>query len=155
MLNRLLPRQFDNNYHGSKVALGLFGLLLLLKVVMGINSIFNTDSVAKFADGIPLDAFPPAAAESIVALFARVGIANLMICLLGLVVLLRYRDMVPLMFALLLLEHLARGLMLLILPVVRIGTPAGFYVNLVLLIVMLAGLVLSLFSRNAPPEQTT
>lgn len=155
MIDRLLPRQFNNDYRGSKLALGLFVLLLLLKAVMGINSIVNGHSVARLADGIPLDAFPPAAAESILALFARVGIANLMICLFGLVVLLRYRNMVPLMFALLLLEHLARGLMLLVLPLVRVGTPSGFYVNLVLLVVMIAGLVFSLFSRDAPPKQTT
>jgi hypothetical protein len=51
------------------------------------------------------------------------------------------------MFALLLLEHLSRRLILLVLPIVRTGSPPGFVVNLVLLALMIAGLALSLWSR--------
>jgi hypothetical protein len=52
------------------------------------------------------------------------------------------------MFALLLLEHLSRKLILLFLPIVRTGTPPGFFVNLVLLAVMMVGLALSLWSQD-------
>jgi hypothetical protein len=38
-------------------------------------------------------------------------------------------------------------------PIVRTGTPPGFYVNLVLLAVMLVGLALSLRSRGNLPMQ--
>jgi hypothetical protein len=56
--------------------------------------------------------------------------------------------MVPFMFALLLLEHLSRKLVLQFIPIVRTGTPPGFYVNLGLLAMMIVGLALSLWSRN-------
>jgi hypothetical protein len=52
------------------------------------------------------------------------------------------------MFALLLLEHLSRRLILYFSPIIRTGTPPGFYVNLVLLAVMLLGLALSLRSQG-------
>ncbi len=55
MWNRLLPRQADNTYGGHKLALWLFALLVLVKVLMSVNSIFNGFSVASSADGIPLD----------------------------------------------------------------------------------------------------
>jgi hypothetical protein len=44
----------------------------------------------------------------------------------------QHRSMVPLMLALLLLEHLSRRLILQFLPIVRTGTQPGFFVNLLL-----------------------
>jgi hypothetical protein len=149
VIARLLPRRIDNTYRGSRLALWLFALLLFMKVAMSMNSIFNASNVASSADGIPLDTYPPAAARTIVSLFALLGLSHFMICLLGILVLARYRSMVPFMFALLLLEYLGRRLILHFTPIVRTGTPPGFYVNLVLLAVMLAGLALSLGSRGS------
>jgi hypothetical protein len=149
MIDQLLPRHIDNTYRGSKLALWLFGFLLFMKVAMSVNSIFNGASVASSADGIPLDAYTPAAARTIVSLFALLGLSHFVICVLGILVLVRYRSMIPFMFALLLLEHLSRRLILHFSPIIRTGTPPGFYVNLVLLAVMLAGLALSLRTRGS------
>jgi hypothetical protein len=147
VLNPLLPRLADNYYRGHKAALWLFALLLLMKVSMSVNSIFNGRLVASSADGIPLDTFTAAGAQTVVALFAILGLSQLMICLLCIVVLVRYRAMVPFMLGLLLLEHLGRRLVLYFLPIPRTGTPPGFVVNLVLLSLMIVGLALSLRSR--------
>ncbi len=148
MFNQLLPHRIDNTYRGHKLALWLFALLVLLKVTMSLNSIFNGYSVVTSADGIPLDTFPAAAAQAVVTLFAILGLSNLMICLLCMLVLVRYRSMIPFMFALLLLEHLSRRLIINLMPIVRSGTPPGSYVNLILLGLMIVGLALSLWSRD-------
>lgn len=116
---------------------------------MSVNSIFLGHKIATTTDGIPLDTFPPAAADAIVSMFAIWGFAHFMICLLCILVLFRYRAMVPFMFLFLLLEHLGRKLVLYFIPIDRSGTPPGTYVNLVLLGVMIAGLVLSLSGKNA------
>jgi len=147
LFNHLLPQRVDNSYRGTKLALWLFALLVFMKVGMSLNSIFNGHVVASTADGIPLDTFTPAGAQAEVSLFALWGLAHLMICLLCIMVLVRYRAMVPFMFALLLLEHLSRKLILQVMPIVRTGTPTSFYVNLVLLTVMIVGLALSLRSQ--------
>ena len=112
MFNQLLPQRIDNTYRGYRLALWLFGLLLVLKVVMSLNSIFNSYNVATTADGIPLDSFTPAGAQTAVSLFALSAFSRLVISLLGILALARYRAMVPLMLALLLLEHLGRTLIL-------------------------------------------
>jgi hypothetical protein len=148
LTDRLLPQCVDNTYRGYKLALWLFGAVVLMKLAMSLNSIFNGYMVASSADGIPLDTFPSAAAQTVVALFAIWGLAHLMICLLCILVLVRYRSMVPLMLALLLLEHLSRKLILQFVPIVRTGTPPGFYVNLGLLTLMIVGLALSLRSQS-------
>ncbi|MEW6364922.1 MAG: hypothetical protein AB1714_09810 [Acidobacteriota bacterium] len=150
MLERLLPRHADNTYHGYKLALWLFALVMLMKAAMSINSIFNGHSVATSADGIPLDTFTPAGAQAVVSMFAAWGLAQLMICLLCTVVLARYRALIPFTFAVLLLEHLSRRLVFLVMPIVRTGTPPGFFVNLALLGLVAVGLVLSLRNHDNP-----
>ncbi len=148
LIEQLLPQRVDNTYRGYKLALWLFALVVLMKVAMSLNSIFNGHMVASSADGIPLDTFPTAATQTVVALFAIWGLAHFMICLLCIVVLARYRSMVPLMLALLLLEHLSRRVILQVIPIVRTGTPPGLFVNLTLLALMIVGLALSLWSLH-------
>ena len=154
MFNQLLPRRIDNTYRGYKIALWLFALLLFMRLAMSLNGILNGYSVASSADGIPLDTYPPAAAGTIVYLFALLGLSRLVMSLLGLVVLVRYRSMIPLMFAVLLLEHLSGRLTRLFLPIVTIGTPPGFVISLVLLGLMIVGFALSLrYSGSLPVEE--
>src|SRR6476469_2282989 len=112
MFNPLFPQRVDNTYRAHKLALWLFGLIVLMKTAMSVNSIFLGHKIATSADGIPLDTFPPAAAETIVSMFAIWGLAHLMICLLCVLVLIRYRALITFMFLFLLVEHLGRKLIL-------------------------------------------
>ena len=149
MFSQLLPQRVDNTYGGHKLALWFFGLLVLMKTAMSVNSIFFGHKIATSADGVPLDTVPPAAAQTVLALFAIWGLGHVMICLLCILVLVRYRALIPFMFLFLLLEHLGRKLVLHFIPIVRTGTPPGSYVNLALLAVMIVGLVLSLSRKSA------
>jgi hypothetical protein len=140
-------------YRGYKLALWCFALVVLMKAGISLNSIFNGYLVASSADGIPLDSYTPAGAQTVISLFAIWGLSQLMICLLCVLVLVRYRAMIPLMFALLLLEHLSRKLILHFLPIAKSGRPPGSIVNLVLLSLMIVGLALSLRGpRNLQAE---
>ncbi|HLK09267.1 MAG TPA: hypothetical protein VKV30_15030 [Candidatus Angelobacter sp.] len=149
MFNQLFPQRIDNTYRGHKLALWFFGLIVLMKTAMSVNSIFLGHKIATSADGIPLDTFPSAAAGTILSMFAIWGLAHLMICLLCVLVLFRYRAMVPLMFTFLLLEHLGRKLVLHFLSIARSGAAPGSYVNLLLLAAMIAGLALSFSGKKA------
>jgi len=144
MLNRLLPRPADNTYRGYRLALWLFGILVLVKTIISINSMINGRDVASSADGIPLDTFSPDGARTVVSLFALLGLSNLVICILCIVVLVRYRALVPFLFSLLLLQHLARKLIHQVMPIITTGSPPGSVINLVLLALMVVGLALSL-----------
>ena len=145
LLNRMFPAQFDNDYRGHKFALWIFGGVVFMRVAMSLNSILNGRKVAATADGIPLDTFTPAGAQTVLSIFALLGLATLVICLLGIVVLIRYRSMVPLMFSLLLVQSTGGRLIFWLLPIPRTGMPFGFYVNMAILVLMIAGLALSLW----------
>ena len=143
MLRRILPAQFDNTYRGYKLGLLLFALFLFVRLAMSLNAIFNGRVVAISADGIPLETFPVPAANAIVSFFALLGLSRLMAALLGVLVLVRYRNMIPLMFALFLIEHLLRYPLLRALPITRSDTPVALGINLALLAILVVGLLLS------------
>lgn len=68
--------------------------------------------------------------------------------MLGLVVLVRYRALIPFMFALFLMDRLARNLILQLIPIERTGTPPVSAITLGLLAVTILGLLLSLWPRQ-------
>jgi hypothetical protein len=148
MFADILPRSIDNSYRGSRLALLLLGFLILIKSVIGVNSMVNGAEVMTRADGLALNTFPAAATQNLIALFALLGLAHVVMAALGLLVLLRYRGMVPLMFALLLLQHAGGKIVGYFLPIVRTGVPPAFIVNLVLLTSMIVGFALSLWRRR-------
>ena len=152
MFSAILPDRIDNTYRGHKVALWLFGALLFMRAAIGVNSIINGYSVASGADGIPLDTYAPDAAQTVVTLFALLGLAALILCVLGVLALVHYRAMVPLLYALLLLEYVARKVILYLLPIAKTGTSSALFVNLVLLTLMIGGLALSVWRRERAPS---
>ena len=148
MFGTFFPQPLDNTYRGSKVALWLFGLVVAVRIIQSVLIIFNGYSVAKGADGIPLDTFPPAAAQTVVALFALSALYRLILSLLCVPVLVRYRRAIPFMFAVLVLNYLAAQLILRFIPLASTGTPPGPVVNLITLALAIIGLALSLRSRS-------
>src|SRR3954471_16063098 len=122
-MGELLPRPIDNTYRGHNVAPWLLGLVVGVTIAQGVSVIFRGYPTLMNADGIPLDTYPPAAAQTIVALWAQRGLSRLIIALLGVITLVRYRSAIPFMFALLLLNYLAGQLLFHFVPVVRTGTP--------------------------------
>ena len=145
MLNRLFPRQVDNSFAGFRAALWLLGLFVALKLAMGFNSIFNTASVAGGADGIPLESFGPAAAREVLLLFALTSLGQLVLAVIALTILIRYRAMVPFIYLMLLVEMLARRFIVQSYEVARTASnSAGWYINIGLLALLALGLVLSL-----------
>jgi hypothetical protein len=145
---QFLPKSADNNYRGHKVGLVLFGFVLLMRTAMNVGSIFNGYNTATTADGIPLDTYAAAGAETILALFGLNGLANLTLVLIGVVILVRYRSLVPLMFGILLLQHLSRYVLLQAMPIARTGAPPGTMINLIILGILILGLGLSLWPRR-------
>jgi len=149
MLERLLPRQFDNRFEGHRAGLWLLGLLLALKLVISVNSLLNTESVAAGADKFPLASYGADGANAVLMLFALHALAGLMLALIGVLALVRYRAMVPLVFVLLTAEQIMRRLIVQGYAIQRSEpTSAAVIVNMTLLGLLLLGLSLSLWPRK-------
>jgi len=152
MFDKILPRSIDNAYQGHKLALWLFTLIVALRMTQSLMVIVNGYSIAMSADGIPLNTFTAQAAQTVVTIFALSAVSRLIIALLCLLVLVRYRSAVPFMFVVLILAYLAGELVLWFLPLARTGSPPGPGVNLVSFALMVIGLALSLWKRRAPAK---
>ena len=63
LLDKLLPRPIGNTYTGSKIALWLFGLIVVVHILQSVMAIVNGHSIMQSADGIPLETYPAAAAQ--------------------------------------------------------------------------------------------
>ena len=154
MLARLFPRQIDNTFRGHWLAIWLLALVSLLKAVQGVESMLNTRNTMENADGLSFANFDPTGAALLMSLFALLGLYLLILPSLSALVLIRYRAMIPIVYLLFLLLYGANRLVQLLHPVPRAEThPVGFYVNLVILGLMVLGFVLSLLNRPAAPSR--
>jgi hypothetical protein len=69
-------------------------------------------------------------------------------------VLIRYRAMIPFMYVLSLVEYFGKKWIQLVKPIVRTGTPPATYVNVVLIALLIAGIVLSLWQPTSRLQPT-
>jgi hypothetical protein len=149
LLGRIFPKQFDNNYRGYKLAIVLLVPIALLRLIgsvsaMGGNPWVSNRFMIEVGDGIPLDSFGADAAGTVVLLFAISFLHYLMLGLLSVVVLIRYRAMIPFVFLLMLIDEIVRKALVLLNPIGVTGAPSGADVNIVFLAAFLIGLALSL-----------
>ena len=108
MLNNVLPEIIDNNYRGHKIALWFFYLITAVTIVRSCIHIFKDDGGAQSIATIPLESYNNGGAEAVVFIFAYWGLSQLMFGLLQVVVSLKYRGLIPLMYLFLLFEYVAR-----------------------------------------------
>lgn len=151
MLNCIFPERLDNHCRGHPLAIWLLVPIVLLKLMIGANSILNTRLVATTADGIPLASFNPAGAQAVVSLFALLGLFQLLLGLQGAVVLIRYRAAIPFMYLLLLVQQLGSRAVGLARPIAETSAASahvGSAVSLAILAMTLIGLVLSLLGKE-------
>jgi len=122
-VNRIFPKQIDNHYRGHKFALWLFYPITFMNVAIALVGIFASDGGAQSADGIPLDTFGAGGAQAVVPVVAHLGLAKLLLGLLFVLALFRYRSMIPLMYVLIVVDYLGHKGILLLKPNVSVGTP--------------------------------
>ena len=153
-LQRIFPECIDNRYRGHKLALWLFVPITLQKLAVCLTHLFTADGGAQSITTMPLDTYPPSAAQNIIGLMARQGIEQLVFALLLLLVLLRYRAMVPLVYVLIVAHYVATKGVAQMKPLVVTGTSGANTPMLVIAIMSVTGLVLSLVGRRYADQST-
>jgi hypothetical protein len=148
VLKRLFPKTLDNNYRGHWLGYWAFVIVVLSRLAIGINATVNTRFVAASADGIPLARYPTAAGDTITALFGITGFFLLLLSVFGVLVFIRYRAMIPLIFLVLLLDQVGRRVLLYFHPIIHSGVATanlGLTFVLFIFVLTIVGLALSLF----------
>ena len=156
MIERVFPRSIDNTFRGHRLAVWAFYPITILTVGRSVVHIFGEDGGAQSIATIPLNTFSAGGAEAVVSLFALWGLSQLLLGLVFVVVTLRYRALIPLMYILILAEYAGRIGVGSMKPLPTTGVPPGAYLNLVLIVAAVFGLILSCWtSPEARPAENT
>ena len=148
VLEILFPAKADNNLRSSKIPFYIFTLYTILSTVRSCIHLFATDGGAGSIAGMDLSV---SGAEGIIFAFALWGSSQLLFALIQLLVVFRYRSLVPFMWLMLILEVLLRQLVGATKPVTFAHTPPGAIGNqlfLPLAALMLAWSVWSAYRKN-------
>ena len=144
MFGRLFPRQLDNAYRGHWLALVILALLLLLRLAQTGWGLVDPVLVIRGPDGILFDTFNAPAQTAFTYVFRLLCFLNILVCLIGVLALVRYRAMVPLIYLVFLFLLAGQKVMGHLFPVPRAPEAFGGMMILGMLTVTFLGLVLSL-----------
>lgn len=152
MLGRIFPPQIDNNYRGHWLAAWLLALYLVVKTfasinAIGLNVLWTNREVLQGVEGVPLDTFGASAAGAATVLFAWWGVASLMPAVLGLIAMVRYRAMIPLIYLLMAATKIGEHGLAETSPTVGM-LGEGAPMPLIIIAVLLVGFFLSLQQRS-------
>lgn len=139
----ILPPQITNTIRGSRIPVIVFALYAVLSTVRSFIHLLAPDGGAGSIAGMDLSV---AGAEGIIFAFGLWGSSQLLLAIVQLLVVIRYRSLVPLMYVLLILEILLRELVGRIKPVTFAHTPPGAIGNQVVIVVAVLMLALSLWA---------
>lgn len=103
---RIFPAQADNLYRGQPLGYWIFVLLTVQRIAMSATHLLTHDGGAASLSHLPIHSYPTAAAQNVIGLFARLGVAQLGLALAMVIVLVRYRSLIPVILLVLSLEQL-------------------------------------------------
>lgn len=122
MIEVLFPAKADNILRGSKIPFYIFTLYAILSAVRSCIHLLAPDGGAGSIAGLDLTV---AGADGIIFGFALWGSSQLLFAFIQILVVVRYRSLVPLMWLMLILEVLLRQLVGVLKPVTFAHTPPG------------------------------
>jgi hypothetical protein len=138
ILELFFPQQAENKIDGSKIPFYFLIAVALIGTMRSLIHLFAADGGASSIAGLDLTI---SGADEVIFAFALWGSSQLIFALLQWLVILRYRSLIPLMWAVQLLEIGGRMLVGRIKPVTFSHTPPGAicnYIYIVLCIIMLS-----------------
>ncbi len=141
----VFPKTADNNYKGSKIALWVFAILALVSTVRSLIHLFAPDGGAGSIAGMDLSK----GAENIIFTFGLWGLSQLIYAFIQLMVVFRYRTLIPLFYLILFVETIGRILVGTMKPPILLhGAPPGGIGNCIILPVVVIMFVLSIKIKN-------
>ena len=148
MLSRILPARVDNRFRGHVLALWLFVPITLMKIAISLLHVFSADGGAQSVSRMPLDTYPAGAAQNVIALMSRLGLEQLLLGLVAVIVLLRYRALIPLMYVLIVAQYAGHKAVAQMKPLAVAGMSGASTPAIVIAVAGIAGLVLSLIGKG-------
>jgi hypothetical protein len=145
ILEVIFPMNVNNTIRGTKIPVYIFALYAIISTIRSCVHLLSPDGGAGTIAGMDLSV---AGADGIIFAFALWGSSQLLFAIIQLLVVIRYRSLVPFMWLMLILEVLLRQLVGTMKPVTFAHTPPGAIGNEIALPLAMVMVVWSLLSSN-------
>lgn len=141
----ILPERIDNHFPGHRAVVAIFAFITLITLGRSLFHMLAPDGGAQSVAHIPLSTFSPAAAgQAVIFVFALWGLSQLMMGLLYVLALIRYRALIPLLLVFMFLEYGGRYLIGHVRPLDVTHAPPGKMLDHIMIPL---SLILLFFSR--------
>ena len=124
-MKKLIPQTIENKIPSNKIVYYFCWLLVAFNLFRSLEHIFSEDGGAESIAGIPLSSYSDEAANNIVSIFAQWGFSQLVLACMLLLVVLKMRELIPLMLLIIALENILRGAVGLYKPLILGDAPPG------------------------------
>ncbi|MFG1190611.1 MULTISPECIES: hypothetical protein [Xanthobacter] len=146
-MNWILPERIDNHFPGHRAVVAVFAVITAMTIGRSLFHMFAPDGGAQSVAHIPLSTFSPVqAGQAVIFVFALWGLSQLIMGLLYVVALARYRALIPLLLVFIVVEYTGRYLLGHMRPLDVTHAPPGKILDHVMIPL---ALVLLFFSRPA------
>ena len=108
-MKKLIPETIENKIPSNKFVYYFTWLLVAFNFFRSLEHIFNEDGGAQSIAGIPLDFYIPEASNNIISIFAQWGFSQLVLACILLLIVLKIRELIPLMLLIIALENIFRA----------------------------------------------
>ena len=108
-MKKLIPETIENKIPSNKFVYYFTWLLVAFNFFRSLEHIFNDDGGAQSIAGIPLDFYIPEASNNIISIFAQWGFSQLVLSSFLLLIVIKMRELMPLMLIIVALENILRG----------------------------------------------
>ena len=146
-MKKLIPETIENKIPSNKFVYYFCLLLVTFNLFRSLEHIFAEDGGAESIAGIPLSSYSEEAANNIVSIFAQWGFSQLVLACMLLLVVLKMRELIPLMLLIIALENILRVAVGLYKPLILGDAPPGA-VSPIIGLVTLVVLFISIRENN-------
>lgn len=140
----IFPKQITNTYTGHPIALYAFYLITSITLIRSLIHILAPDGGAQSIATIPLDTYSVESANTVIFIFGLWGISQLLLGILFLIIVVRYKALIPLMYILIFTEYTLRLILGLFKPITLVGIAPGGIGNYVFIILSIILFFLSI-----------
>lgn len=155
-LERFFPKRADNGYAGHRLAAWMLVLYAVKSLVSAAIHMFAADGGAQSIASVALDRFTAEGADSVITMFGLWGLEQLVVGLIAVAVLLRYRSLIPMMSLAYVIEYAGRMASPLYTPgLATVHAPPGATADKLLLPLALIMLALSLLRPKGKRHAAT
>jgi hypothetical protein len=144
----ILPKEINNTYTGHPIALYTFYIIIFITIVRSLINILAPDGGAQSIATIPLDTYSVESANTVIFMFGLWGISQLLLGILFLVIAIRYRALIPLMYLFIFTEYSLRLILGFFKPITLTGVAPGGIGNYMFIILSIFLFMLSMKTKK-------